>query len=274
MQIGICDWTLKMPGDYRAIETARQMGFDGLQLSLNCDDAAASVNPSNVLSFKTASEKHQVQMCSAAAVNFLQRPFALVPDASDIFSGYFELLHQLEISVVLLPFFGRSDINPKAPLKSKIVKLLRRLPTNSELYRRTIESMKNIALLAEKFGITIGMETLLDADQAKRMIDEIDSPFIKVFYDTGNAVRMKYNVPEEIRRLGQNYICQIHLKEFNATLQDQEKHYMDIIEALYSTGYNTWIVIENTIRSTEGLKNSMHSNIEFLRGCLQPEANR
>lgn len=264
IRIGICDWTLNMQGESRGFEKCKELGFDGVQVSLNVNDPYKSLSFINVDHYLENSKKYNIEICSSAAVNFLKQPLALSVDPEKIFGEYFNLLNKIGVNIILVPFFGRGDINSKASLLSGFMKKMRKIPPQEYMYRKTIDTMKKIARLAEESQVTVGLETLLHANETRKMVDEIGSSSIKVFYDAGNSHEMGYDILEEIGILGPDYICQVHLKEKYNVLGGGKINYDKIMQKLFDMDYDGWFVIEMSSNILKGLRKSMLSNVVFL----------
>lgn len=84
-------------------------------------------------------------------------------------------------------------------------------------WKRAVERTKRLAEDAERLNVTIGIENvwnkfLLSPLEARAFIDEIDSKFVKFWFDVGNVVQFAY--PEDwIRTLGDR-IARVDVKDF------------------------------------------------------------
>ncbi len=86
-------------------------------------------------------------------------------------------------------------------------------------YRKTQETIRKAAPYAEKKRITIAIENvwatfLIEPLTMARYIDEIDSPYVKAYFDVGNVVRGGGWPQHWIEVLGKR-IVKIHIKEYN-----------------------------------------------------------
>lgn len=87
-----------------------------------------------------------------------------------------------------------------------------------ENYRRTQETIRQAIRYAEKKRVYLLIENiwntfLIDPLATARFIDELDSPYVKAYFDIGNVVRWGW--PQHwIEVLGKR-IVKIHLKEYN-----------------------------------------------------------
>jgi len=128
-------------------------------------------------------------------------------------------------------------------------------------YRRTQEAIRQVIPYAEKKRIYILIENvwstfLIDPLTTARYIDELDSPYVKAYFDIGNVVRWGW--PQHwIEVLGKR-IVKIHIKEYDLDVAMKEGMYKGfdrpigqgsidwprVCEELKNTGYQGWATAE------------------------------
>src|SRR5436853_254150 len=63
-------------------------------------------------------------------------------------------------------------------------------------------------------GIILGFENTISAKDNLAILEAVDSPALKIWYDIGNSTNIgHFNVPEEIRLLRRERICAFHIKD-------------------------------------------------------------
>ena len=79
--------------------------------------------------------------------------------------------------------------------------------------------MKEVARYAEKYGVVVGLEDKISADDNNKLLDAIGSDYVAVYYDAHNIVSSVQNndVYAEPKKLGKR-ISQIHVKNGNMLL--------------------------------------------------------
>lgn len=82
-----------------------------------------------------------------------------------------------------------------------------------------IARMKTLAKIAEDGGITLAHENCsgwggLSADNSNILLGEVDSPALKVVYDTGNPVSYKQDAWEYYQKV-RDHIVYVHIKDAN-----------------------------------------------------------
>src|SRR5207245_2552377 len=73
--------------------------------------------------------------------------------------------------------------------------------------------LRDVAPAAEKAGVILGLEDTISARDNARIMGRTKSPAVLTYYDVGNSTKNGFNVVEEIRWLGGDRICEVHLKD-------------------------------------------------------------
>lgn len=247
-KVGICDWHIQSKGDPKSFKLASELGLDGIQLSYVPLNKEPNLTDKKVRQiFLDESAKHKVEIASMAMGIFNHHPFMTTPDAEKWVNQCLEFMPELKQKVVLLAFFGKGDIKDKP-----------------EMEKLTIERLKRLAPIAEKKGLTLGLETWLNMEEHMRILDAVGSKAVKVYYDTANMHKMGHDVPKEIRWLGKkDAICQIHLKENGNRLGQGKVNFPDVKQALQDIDYKDWLIIESSVKN--GWKESAQANGKYLK---------
>lgn len=259
-----------MVQNVNVFQKAKALGFDGVQVAFDIKNKNQSlINEKVQENYKKYSVQYNIPICSCAAVNFMQNPLVISEDPVSIFLDYTKAMKNLGIKKILLPFFGAGDINANITLITSIKKSIRSMPSKDETLTKTIEILKIFADIAEGAQITVGLETKMSAETLKVILDKIGSQSIKVYYDAGNAHLMGYNILDEVKLLGINNICQIHLKEKYTTIGAGKIDYRKFLELLIAEGYKDWLIIESSKNRFLGLEASMKKNVSYLKDLMQ-----
>lgn len=82
---------------------------------------------------------------------------------------------------------------------------------------KLISNLKNISKYAEQRGVVLALEThglvMGSGEGASKIVRMVDSPWIKINYDTGNAIFYAGVRPEEDIKKALEYLAHIHLKD-------------------------------------------------------------
>jgi L-ribulose-5-phosphate 3-epimerase len=196
MKIGACDWSLRCGHNPKGFEVAKAIGLDGVEVSFNGGDKFDLRDEKVRKQYRKAAEASGVEVCSLAMGVLNRVPYATSPEAERWVRESVDVAAKMDVKIVLLAFFSGGDIKGKKDLQDAV-----------------IGRLKKVAPKAEEAGVVLGIETSLDADAHLRIVDGVDSPAVKVYYDLANMTYAGYDVPKEIRRLGREQFCQINMKE-------------------------------------------------------------
>lgn len=126
---------------------------------------------------------------------------------------------------------------------------------SSDWWRTVVDRSKSMGTLAEKRGMKIGFEfhdnTLTDTNESTvRLLDEIDHPAVKTFWQTHLCVGHAYRLEGLKSLIGQvssvhcNYFAEDGWPHMHA-LSEGEDEWMDYLQVLAGSGQQHWISIEH-----------------------------
>lgn len=251
-KIGACDWSIRNRGDVAAMKMAQDIGLDGVEVSFGRPgDEYDLRSPENREKYLAEAKKHGVEICSLAMGILNQIPYATSPEAEQWVLDCIDVMPKLNQKVVLLAFFSNGDLKDK-----------------KDMQEAAIARLKKAAPKAEKAGVTLGIESYLNADDHKRILDAVGSPSVKVYYDVANMTKMGYDIYQEIRQLGRDRICQIHCKENGYLLGQGKIDFPRVKEAIDDIGWQGWLVIEGAVPKGGQMFDSYVKNQKYLRGLF------
>lgn len=270
-KIGMCEWNLGRSCDPEMIPIAKEVGVGGIQIDVGTDpDNIAVRDPSIRERYRELAKLHEITIHSVAAGWILNRiPLKSEPQSAVYVIDALDAAATLGAGNILVAFFSNGDLR----MKDSTGQFRRLSDDPSEGYEldtqgvsRVVEALRQIVPRAEDSGVIIGLETTLTATQTLEIIDRIGSQIVRVYYDVGNSTRYGYNVPAEIRMLGNDAICEIHLKDTESGLLGATEGIVDfqgIAGACRAIGYNKWYVLETSGREGRFLEDT-RSNIAYV----------
>jgi len=165
------------------------------------------------------------------------------------------LTKALGLEVMLLPFFGDGALKTTAEM-DRVGDVLRELGPD-----------------AQKARVILGLENTISARDNVRIMERAKSPAVLTYYDVGNSTTNGHAVIEEIRWLGRNRICEVHLKDNPHFMGQGTIDFPGIIDALADIGFARWAVLE-TNSPTKMLEDDLRTNLAFTRGLIARRAAR
>ena len=158
-KLGACDWSIDKMGDPGAFEVAKEIGLDGVQVSLGtaADDMRLR-KPEVQQQFKEAAKKTGLQVSSLAIGELNSIPYKSDPRTVQWVSDSIDVCKAFGVRVVLLAFFGNDDLRDD---RAGVDEVVRRL--------------KAVAPKAEKAGVILGIESWLSANQHVEILERVGS---------------------------------------------------------------------------------------------------
>jgi sugar phosphate isomerase/epimerase len=250
-RIGACDWSIGKMGDPAAFQVAKEIGLDGVQVSLGTDANDMQLRKPEVQAqYQEAAQKAGLEIASLAIGELNNIPYKSDPRTIAWVNDSITVCKALGVRVVLLAFFGNDDLRGD---KAGVDEVVRRL--------------KVIAPKAERAHVALGIESWLSADEHLEILERVGSKAVQVYYDVCNSNDRGYDIYQEIRKLG-NRICEFHFKENGSLLGQGKVDFQKVRAAIDDIGYRGWIQIEGAVPEGKPMLESYQANCKFLRGIL------
>jgi len=251
LRIGACDWSIGKSSDLGAFEVAKQIGLEGIQVNLGSEKNNMHLRlPSLQRSYLEESKKSKIKIASLAIGELNNVPYKSDPRTEEWVSDSIDVAKALGVNVILLAFFSKNDLRNDEAGKAEVVKRL-----------------KKVAPKAEKSGITLGIESYLSAEEHMDIIQRVGSKSIKVYYDFRNSTDAGYDVIKEIKLLGRDTICELHIKENGKLLGEGTLDWYKIGETLAAIDYkgDGWMQIEWSLPEGTGVVTGYQHNLQYLK---------
>jgi L-ribulose-5-phosphate 3-epimerase len=250
-RLGACDWSIGKMGDPRAFDVAKEIGLDGVQVSLGTDANNMRLRQAEVQQeYKDAARKNGLQVASLAIAELNRIPYKSDPRTIPWVSDSVDVCKALGVRVVLLAFFSNDDLRDDAAGVDEVVRRL-----------------KAVAPKAEKAGVVLGIESWLNAQQHIEILDRVGSPAVQVYYDVCNSNDRGYDIYKEIRQLGKR-ICEFHAKENGSLLGQGKVDFHKVRAAMDDIDYRGWVQIEGAVPRGKPMLEAYQANCKFMRGIL------
>ena len=261
VRVGMTDWNLGRRGDISKIALAREIGLDGIQVSLQfpTDGSPTLRDPKTQAAFKRAALENGVQICSLAigSPGKSRLPLHTNPAAAILLTEAVEVAHNLGTNNILLPILGDSHIDMTSPSQVNTF----------------VTMMKEVARYAEKYEVVVGLEDWISADDNIKLLDAIGSNHVAVYYDAHNLVdRVKTDIYAEPKKLATR-IHQIHVKNAEMLLSAPggKVDWPRMSQEFYAIGYRGWYVLETPAPSKDIVADA-RANIEFVKKTFRMPA--
>ncbi len=249
-KVGVTDWNLRREGVVGSIALAKKLGFDGVQVSLGVGADSLPLSDAELQkSFLAESKKVGLPLASVC-LNILHRNILKSdPLGQRWVADSIPIARNLGVKVILLPFFGRGALTTQAEMDY------------------VGDALREIAPEAEKAKVILGLEDTISAADNVRIMDRAKSPSVLTYYDVGNSTQNGFDVIKEIRWLGRERICEVHLKDNPHYLGQGAIDFTAVVDALADIGFDRWAQLE-TDCPTGSVEADMNTNLKFIRGII------
>ena len=252
MKKSISYWSFSGKNVFQAMQTAKDAGFDGIELTLDAEgDVTMQTTAAQLAEIRSAAQELGLALPSVASSLFWAYSFTSDdPDER-------EQAHQAAVceiqtakalgadTVLVVPGSVSVEFVPERPVVAYDV-----------CWERALQEMKRLAPIAEEAGINIGIDNvwnrvLLSPLEMRQFLDEIGSERVGAYFDVGNVVYSGY--PEQwIRILGKR-IKKVHFKDFRRNpgglnsfvdLLSGDVDWPAVMQAFADIGYDDWVTGE------------------------------
>jgi L-ribulose-5-phosphate 3-epimerase len=254
IRVGMTDWNLGQRGDITKVTLAREIGLDGIQVSVQypTDGKTPTLRDAKTqAAYRRAALENGIQICSLAIGNpgKSRMPMHTSPAFAILLAEAVEIAYNIGTNNILLPILGDSHIDM----------------TNQAQVDTFVAMMKEVARYAERYEVVVGLEDWISAQDNLKLLDAIGSDFVAVYYDAHNIVSRVPDIYAEPKMLGKR-INQIHVKNANERLSTPggKMDWPRMSKEFYDIGYRGWYVLE-TGSPTKDIVADTRANIEYVK---------
>jgi L-ribulose-5-phosphate 3-epimerase len=253
LKIGVTDWNLHQSAKPEAVALAKQLGFQGVEVSLGtkiADNKLPLDNPELQAQYLEAFKKNGIGP-AGTCLDALHRNYLKNDKLGQKWvADGIRISKSLGAKVMLLPFFGKGALTTPAEMDY------------------VGDALRDLAQQAEAAGVVLGLEDTISAADNVRIMERAGSPkALKVYYDIGNSTGGGFDVPREIEWLGAKRICQFHFKDNPNYLGEGKVKFRESLEAISRIGFQGFANLETDAPSKD-LEADMKKNLAYTRKLI------
>ncbi len=252
MKKGISIWSFAESDLKKCFEIAKKAGFDGVEVALDeTGPISLASTKEDILAVKKMAEEVGIELYSVASglywtYNYISDKEENREKAKEITKKQLQVAAWLGCDTILVvPGAVHVVFEPDSEVIDYDV-----------AYERALEALRELAPVAEKLKVSIGVENvwnkfLLSPMEMRDFIDKVNSPYVGSYFDVGNVLYSGY--PEQwIKILGKR-IKKVHFKDYRVSvgsldgfvdLLAGDVDYIAVKNALDAVGYEDWVTGE------------------------------
>lgn len=263
-KVAACDWMMLKRQKLGAFKLSYEIGADGLELDMGGLGKRDTFDNKlrqevNHKIFQDEAAKYDIEVASMAMSGFFAQSFLTKATYRELIIDCLRSMEVMGAKVAFLPFGGiQEDWRVAGPARDELV---RRLHVAGEL--------------AAEQGKVIGIRTALPAKENLKLLKEVDSKGIKIYYNLQDAIDNGWDVYKDIKKLGKKNIAQIHASLTDSVTLDQDPRIdmYKVKETLDKMKWSGWLVVERSrnARETRNVKKNYGTNVAYLKKIFQGE---
>jgi L-ribulose-5-phosphate 3-epimerase len=260
-KIAVVDLMILKRQQLGAFELTKQIGADGVEVDIGGLGNRETFDNKLAIDsirqqFMNKARDLDLEIPSLAMTGFYAQSFPERPTAVNAVTDCINTMKQMNVKVGFLPLGVKGDLVKYPALRPAIV-----------------ERLKEVGKLAEQAGVVIGIETALSATEEVKLLKDIGSPAIQIYFNFSHALEAGRDLSKELKILGRKRICQIHCTDKDGVwLQNNTRLNMKKVkQTLDKMKWSGWLVIERSRDATQAsnVKANFGANTAYMKSIFQ-----
>lgn len=260
-KIGVIDLMLLKRQKLGALTLTKEIGADGVEIDMGglgkrptFENALANDSIRTV--FLNKAKELNIEMFSLAMTGYYAQSFCGREEYKKSIEDCIKTMQLMNIKIAFLPLGVQCDLKKDPAVRDSVVARL-----------------KVAGEMAKKAGVIIGIETALSASEEVKLLKEIGSDGIKIYFNFSSPLKEGRDLYKELKTLGKRNICMIHCTNKDGVwLQNDPEIDMKKVKAtLDKMKWTGWLVIERSrdANKPRDVKGNFGANTAFLKSVFQ-----
>ena len=260
-KIGLIDLMLLKRQKLGAITLTSQLKADGVEVDMGglgnrptFDNQLLTDSVRNQF-LKTAKENN-VEIFSLAMTGYYAQSFCGREEYIRSIEDCIRTMRLMNVKTAFLPLGVKCDLKRDPSVRDSVVARL-----------------KVAGKMAEAANVVIGIETALSATEEVKLLKEINSPAIRIYFNFSNPLKEGRDLVSELKILGKDRICMIHATNKDSVWleNDPQIDMYKVKKTLDEMGWSGWLVIERSrdAKKPSDTKFNYGANTAFLKRVFQ-----
>lgn len=261
-KIAACDWMMLKRQKLGSFQLVHELGGDGVEMDMGGlgkrDTFDTKLNqPHFQKLFPETAAKFKVEVPSVAMSGFFGQSFLTHHNYKALVQDCLNTMKVMGAKVAFLPLGGvKEDWRVAGAARSELVRRLH-----------------EVGQLAAEQGLVIGIRTNQPAKEDIRLLKEIQSEGVKIYYNFQDALEHGRDICKELKKLGKKRICQIHCTDTDGvTLPYNNRLDMDAVKrTLDKMAWSGWLVLERSrdVNEVRDVKKNFGTNFRYMKRVFQ-----
>ena len=238
-KFGVTQWGLPGDGIY-AVKLTKEAGLDGLQIELGSYERGFPLSQKRIQdSYLEDAEKYGVEFPSLVLNDLCVNGFVNGRNTKEGEIAYHQMMlaiktaKYMNIGIVMLPMFFANYIKEE------------------KHFINAAEAIKFCCEEAAQYGITVASEGCISWEEHLRLINMVDMPNHKIYFDSQNYNFLSgLNQVEQLENMYEHLVDQIHLKDgidhlSGSLVGSGDSSIFEQLEFIVKKNFTGWLIFEN-----------------------------
>ena len=261
-RVAACDWMMLKRQKIGEFQLARDIQADGIEMDMGplgrreqFDNKLRELHFQQL--FRRTADSLGVVVPSLAMSGFFGQSFLTRPNYRELVADCLRSMDVMGAKIAFLPLGGSGK------------EWLEPGDAHNEMVRRLHE----VGEMARLQGKLIAIRTPLRACAYLKLLKEIDSEGIKVYYNLQDIVDQGGNPVKELKKLGKKNIAQIHASLTDSVTLDRDPRIdmYKVKRVLDKMKWSGWLVVERSrnAHDTRNVRGNYGTNVAYLKEVFQ-----
>jgi sugar phosphate isomerase/epimerase len=260
-KIGLIDLMLLKRQKLSAITLTKELGADGVEVDMGGLGNRPTFDNQLLIDsvraqFLAKAKELNVEIFSLSMTGYYAQSFCSREEYKQSIEDCIRTMKLMNVKTAFLPLGVQCD-----------------LVKNPERRDSVIARLKVAGKMAQKAGVVIGIETSLSATEEVKLLKEIGSKAIRIYFNFSNPLKEGRDLISELKILGKKNICMIHATNKDSVwLQNDPQIDMKLVKkTLDQMKWKGWLVIERSRDATKPreVKYNFGANTVYLKSVFQ-----
>ena len=261
-RVAACDWMMLKRQKLGEFKLASEIGADGVEMDMGplgqrilFDNKLR--DPHFQQLFRHTADSIGVNVPSIAMSGFFAQSFLKRENYRDLINDCLQTMAVMDSRVAFLPLGGSGhEWKEKGEARTELVRRLH-----------------EVGEMAQQAGKVIAIRTQLDARANIKLLKEVKSDGIKIYYNLQDAVDNGRDPAKELMQLGAKRVAQIHASLTDSVSLDVDPRIdmYRIKKTLDEMNWSGWLVVERSrnAKDVKNVKGNYGRNVAYLKKIFQ-----
>ena len=266
-RVAACDWMMLKRQKLGEFQLAKDIHADGVEVDMG--PLGKRVLFENKLRephfqqlFRRTADSLGVAVPSIAMSGFFAQSFLKRENYKDLIEDCLKTMDVFGAKVAFLPLGGSGHEWKQA----------------GEEHKEMVRRLHEVGEMAQAAGKVIGIRTQLDVRANIKLLDEVNSEGIKIYYNLQDAVDQKLDVVKELKQLGSKRIIQIHASLTDSVTLDKDPRIdlHKVKKTLDKMKWSGWLVVERSrnAKDVRNVRGNFGTNVAYLKEIFSAQAEQ